>query len=111
MKDLLQKIKKFYVKVIKKEETYQRHGIKPTRDWSILLLVSFITSVVLIIFTSYFYIQIKNDRLFVVDETNTLKEVNINTNILNKTIDDIKAREGTTNNIKNNKISSSDPSL
>lgn len=111
MKDILQKIKSFYVKVIKKEETYQRHGIKPTRDWSILLLTSFIVSVVLIIFTSYFYIQIKNDRLFVVDETNTLKEVTINTDILNKTIDDIKAREETTNNIKNNKIGSPDPSL
>jgi hypothetical protein len=111
MKDLLQKIKPFYVKVVKKEETYGRHGIKPTRDWSVLLIINFVVFVMLVMFTFYFYIQIKNDKLFVANETNTLKEVTINTNLLNKTIDDIKAREEVTNNLKNNKVSSPDPSL
>ncbi|MCX6702053.1 MAG: hypothetical protein NTX96_02565 [Candidatus Zambryskibacteria bacterium] len=111
MKALLQKIKLFYVKVTKKEETYKRREIRPSQDWSVLLIVNFVILCALIIFASYFYIQIQREKLFSITETNILNEEKINMDLLTKTINDINAREKLTSNIKNNRVRYSDPSM
>jgi hypothetical protein len=111
MKDLLYKIKLFYAKITKKHETYKRYEIKPIQDWSILLTVCFIILCILVVFAFYLFIQIKNDKLFTITETNMLKEVKLNMGLLNKTINEINLREELTNNIKRNGVRSPDPSL
>ncbi len=111
MKNLLQKIKLFYIKITKKEEIYKRRAIRPAQDWSIILITDIVIFCILLIFASYFYIQIRRDELFAITETNILNETKINSVLLKKTINDINLREELTNNLKNNGIRFSDPSM
>lgn len=110
MKDLSQKIKVFYAGLIKKKETYQRHAIKPTRDWTILLIASSIIFVILAMFAFYVYLQIMDDKLFVAKDRIVIKEEKINTGLLSKTIEDINTRETLTNSLKGNSVKTTNPS-
>ena len=111
MTDLLKETKLFYSKITKKEETYKRRAIRPAQDWLALLVISSVIFCLLILFASYFYLQIRDDKLFTINKDAMLKEVKFNTSLLQKTINDINTREELTNNLKNNGLVPPDPSI
>jgi|SRR3989344_7221846 len=110
MIDLLKETKLFYSKITKKEETYERRAIRPAQDWLALLVISFVVFCLLVLFASYFYLQIREDKLFTINKDDMLKETKLNTSLLQKTINDINTREELTSNLKNG-VTPPDPSI
>jgi len=111
MKNLFQKIKSFYLEKTKKEETYERRGIKPVKDWVAVLELNFIVFCLIVIFALYCYIQIRQDKLFIKAEDNSLEEVKINIGLLEKTVNDINSRRGLNDDARRNGTDFSDPFL
>ena len=111
MKDLLLKIGLLYQHLTKREEKYKRDEIRPTQDWSTILVISFVIFCVFMMLSFYFYLQIKNDKLFKTTKTSALNEKKINIDLLRKTVEDINNREKLINDIKNNGAKPRDPSL
>ncbi|HBZ04800.1 MAG: hypothetical protein UU11_C0013G0009 [Parcubacteria group bacterium GW2011_GWF2_40_69] len=111
MKDFSQKIKLFYVGLTKKESVYKRRGIKPTRDWLVILTTNLVLFCILGVFGFYFYTQINKDKLFITEKANAIEVVRINTGLLKKTVEDIHSREEQTTSIKNNGTVLADPSI
>lgn len=110
MNQFFEKTKKIYLKLITRQESYKRDGIEPSWDWSLILVFNFILFCVAGLFGYYVFVQIKNDQLFSTESTNTLNEVKINRNLLEKTIEDIRIREENTIYLKTNGVNSVDPS-
>ena len=111
MKELIQKIKLLYEKIKTRNLSYDKDGIKSTHDWRVLLVATFILFVSITIAELYFYEQINQGKLFVVRKDDSKKYVTINSDLLNKTVNDIKQRESSLNSLKQNKGIPNDPSL
>lgn len=111
MKNFLQKIKDIYSKFSIKGEINVRRGIEPSRDWSIILLISFLIFIVLIVFAYYVYNQVKNDLLFVAPKSDLIKDVKINTDLLEKIVADVDQREEETSKLKGSAVLPADPSI
>ena len=110
MSGLLQKIKTWYAKIRIKRESYVVSGIKPIRDWRILLISTLVIVVVMAIFAFYFYVQIDKGKLFVVKVSKTQNDTKINEVLLKKTVNDINSRKASLNEIRN-KNAPEDPSI
>ena len=94
-----------------KRISYEERGMRPLRDWDILLVTSCLTLLFIALFAFYFYGQINQGKLFIVTQNDVDREVKINANLLQKITNEIKLRETTLQSIKQNKAIPSDPSL
>ena len=111
MSRLFQKIKGLYGKINIRHVSYERGGMRPKRDWNILLSLASIVLLILIFSSSYLYKGISKGSLFMVTKNNVDREVRINSSLLQKVVGDIKLREESFKNTKQNKGIPADPSL
>ncbi|HEY4508812.1 MAG TPA: hypothetical protein VJC13_00835 [Candidatus Paceibacterota bacterium] len=112
MNDYLQKIKLLSAKLKIRKISYKRGGIKPLRDWGLILLSVFIVSCILVVSVVYFYIQIEHGTLFIVTSDGSESQIKINADLLRATVSDINTREKTNDAVKNGGLSiPSDPSI
>ena len=111
MSKLLQKFKSWYNGLRKTKSLYEKKGIKPYKDWIIMLTSTQVIIIVFALLAYYFYIQIDKGNLFVVDKTTSENEIKINRVLLQKTVDDINFREQTTIETKESKSIPTDPSI
>lgn len=111
MGNLLQKIKGYFRKGEVKHVSYIREGIHPRHDWTMAFLGFILCLCIIASISAYFYIQIDGGKLFTKTVEDAAGGTNINSKLLQKTVDDIKARETRLNDLKENKIKTPDPSL
>ncbi len=111
MSDLLKKIKPFLPKLFQKKVSYDKGGLRPSRDWRNILITTFLTLCILASFSFYFYLQVGAGKFFAVTQEDTQNEVKINRNLLDKVVKDINDRKASLEQIKQNKIVPPDPSL
>ena len=110
MKDLLQKVKVWYDKTRMAKISYKKYGMRPSHDWRVILVATFVLLCAVSIVAFYFYIQINEGKLFVVTQNKTEKEIELNVDLLKKTIDDLNLRENTLIKIKQNRVVPVEPS-
>lgn len=111
MKEIKQKIQNFLNKINSKKENYSKDGIKPIRDWGVVLSISFLFTLLLSVFSYYFYIETDQGEFFNSDNNEALKTVTIDNNLLKKTVDDFSFRQKNILNFRQNRIIPSDPSI
>lgn len=111
MQDQIKKIKDWAKSHFKSESTYDKGGIKPSRDWRIVLTSSFVVVVFLGLVAFYFYYEVSNGKLFVVNEASIVDQVKINRPFLDRVIDGVKNRKTQFENIKTGEGIPSDPAL
>ncbi|OHA93114.1 MAG: hypothetical protein A3G99_03000 [Candidatus Zambryskibacteria bacterium RIFCSPLOWO2_12_FULL_39_23] len=111
MSNFLNKIKNWYSWLTPKKISYEKKRVRPIYDWTIILITTIVVMLIMVSFALYFYLQISSGEFFNVTTSDAGNELKINTNLLNKTIDDLKAREVDLNKIKQNKTSPKDPSI
>lgn len=111
MSQILQKIKDGYNKLVAGHSSYIKEGIRPTRDWGIILIYTSIVMCVMLFLEFYFYTLVKQEKLFGVMDDDFQKEVKINNDILVKVVGDINAREVNMLKIKEGKLIQLDPSI
>jgi hypothetical protein len=110
MSDILSKTKKWFGKIRFKKITYIKIGIRPERDWYVILMSTIVLICILGGMAYYFYIQVDQGKLFPSDDTTSIKSVIINNDLLNKVIDEINEREKNLTDFKQNRVIPPDPS-
>ena len=110
MTNILKKIKGLYDKSREKKLSYDKKGINPKHDWSILLSVTFAVLLCMAIFAFYFYMEISRGKLFKVGNNVIDKEVKIDSVLLKKIVDESNLRAESLQEIKT-KTTPQDPSL
>ena len=111
MADNIQKIKAWYEKMHVSQVSYEKSGIKPTKDWRILLGVTCMMLCLLAVLAFYFYTSVNNGSFFTTSQDGVMNEVKINESLFNKTIDNINTREMLLNSIKQGRQTPADPSV
>ena len=111
MSDLKQKIKVWYEKIRAKTESYSRSGIRPIRDWHIVLTILFTLFVSVSVASLYLYTQIKESNLFIVEIDVTQTTVAIDNILLQKIVEEINERGVVANSLKQNRGIPADPSI
>lgn len=111
MSELIIKIKSWYSNLRAVKVSFEKKGIKPKNDWSMILLGTIIVVTSLALISTYFYTEVNNGTYFKSENQEEIKEVKINKNLLNKIVEDTKNREKNLIEIKNGKIIPSNPSL
>ncbi len=111
MSEIFNKIKNWYQNLTSAKISFERTGIKPTRDWNVVVF-----SAMLVLFISgglafYFYVKVENGTFFNEYVAEELKEVKINNSLLGKLITDINNRERKLEEIQTVKKSPANPSL
>ena len=91
--------------------TYEKSGVKPAKDWNILLGVTCVMLCLLAILAFYFYTSVNDGSFFATFQDSVMNEVKINENLFNKTIDNINTREMLFNSIKQGRQTPTDPSV
>ncbi len=107
----MNKIKDWYKNLTTKKVSFERTGIKPTRDWNIVIFTSMITLFICGGMAFYFYIKVENGTFFSTYISEELQEVKINNNILNKLITDLNNRQRKLEEIQTAKKAPANPSL
>lgn len=111
MSHLQQQFKMWYDKIQSRQISYDKIGIRPTREWRMILITIFILLCFSAVATFYFYREVNQGKLFVVVNNDTETQVKINKTLLKKTVDEINAREASMNQINAGKVSLPDPWL
>ncbi len=110
MKDILLQLKPLLDKINSFRGSYRKEGIWPMRDWKIILTITFIFFFLNIAIAVYFYLEVDQGKLFMVSSKNSEGEIQINTDLFQKTISDIKDRASNQEKIKNSSAPK-DPSV
>ncbi len=74
------------------KHSYQKKGIRPTRDWNIMLVTSFVISLFVAIYAVFFYYQINNISIFQVERVEDQSATGINRPLLDAVVKDIDYR-------------------
>jgi hypothetical protein len=111
MNDSFKKIKDWYQNLTTKKISFERTGIKPARDWNIIIFVSLFVLFICGGVAFYFYVKVENGTFFDVSTSEELKEVKINNSVLNKLITDINNRQRKLEEIQTVKKAPANPSL
>lgn len=106
----IEKIKKWFEKISRGKASYGKEGIKPGKDWSVLIIAITIIFCLEAISAFFIYFQIENNVWFQEPNNTGLTEVSINQNLLQKISGQIDERNATYNATSTLK-SVSDPSL
>ena len=111
MLDKIKKYKDLFKKFSKTEATYDKSGIKPTKDWRIILIV---TSVVLFVLggvAGYFYFEVNSGNLFSVETDQTQDIIKINRTSLDKAVDRLRNNKSLFDSAISSENIPQDPSL
>lgn len=111
MSGLLQKIKHWYGSLKMTKTSYEKKGIKPAQDWTVILIASQIVILISVLSAIYLYIQIDSNRIFIVNDDKRESEVKIKMDLLEKVVDNIKLREQTNLQVRQSTNNPSDPSI
>ncbi len=105
------KIKSLYLKLRSNETNYEIKGVRPDRDWGMILVFSQLVTLILAGVALYFYIQIDNSRIFTIEKNSQSSEVTVSKVLLKKLVDDYKKREDSTLLINSTKAVPTDPAI
>ncbi len=111
MSELSTKIKSWFGNLNKSKVSFERAGVKPARDWNILIFIVFLTLLIIGGMAFYFYVEVDNGTFFDVTDSEELSEAKINDQLLKKIIDDINTRENELAEIRESKDFPPNPSL
>ena len=111
MTDIFKKIKKWFESMSFKKTSYEKDGIKPKRDWYIVLFVTFILACLCADVARFLFRQIDQGKFFVSKNQIVLEPVVIDNQLLQKTIDGINSRQKDWTDFLQNKSVPTDPSL
>ncbi len=104
-------IKDWWKKANKSSNSYDKGGIKPYRDWKIILVSTFFVLVIVGGLSTYLYMEVGQGRLFAVSDTESVNEAKINRPVLDKAIGVMKERKSLFDGIKNGEGIPADPSI
>lgn len=91
--------------------SFEKKGIKPSKDWNMVLFVYFVVLILLAGISSYFYMKVEDGTFFSVEEQEFKSGIKINGTMLKKVVDDINSREKSREDIKNGISVPSNPAL
>lgn len=111
MNDFISKIKNWYKNFSSKKVSYEKDGIKPKKDWMIIVLILLFITIILIGISSYFYINVDNGTLFNVPEIEEISETKVNRKLLEKVVGEYDDREIRLNEIKEGRDIPPNPAL
>ena len=111
MNDYVQKIKILYEKFGGRKVVYEKSGIRPSRDWKIMLVTSFIATCFLAFYAIYFYMRVDRGEIFVVDKGTIGKDAEINSVLLRKIVSEIKNGQDFLGQLKTSNLAPPDPSI
>lgn len=107
MENLIKKIKSFYSS--NKKISYEKKGINPKKDWIGILSMVFVVLVLGGILTIYFYIQINNSSFFKEDYEESSVTA-LNKEALDRFVKNVNDKKAVVQNIKDGRMTISDPS-
>lgn len=111
MEDYINKAKVWLSSMKNKESSYEKEGIRPKRDWEIILSGATFALFIMALVAGYFYTQVNKGNLFQVASGDTENEIKINKTLLDKTINDINDRQKSFDAAKQGSNIPPDPSL
>ncbi len=111
MSKIFQKIKYFYHKIRHKKESYEKSGTKPSRDWKMIIILAQTAVFILAGVAYYYYIQIEQGKLYLVKKGLGKNNIQINSILFKKTVDDFNSRMSTFSDITSGKGIPKDPSI
>lgn len=111
MLDQFKKINTSFKGLFKKEISYNKGSITPTRDWRIILVTTFVILLFLGVLATYFYFQVDGGNIFSLPLDESQKEVKINKFLLDKTISDLNARKKSFEDMLLGSTTPPDPSI
>jgi hypothetical protein len=80
----MEKIKVWFGRLRHGKETYKKEGIKPKNDWNFIIVASAVIFCLGGMLAAFIYFQIENGAWFQKPQDDTLTEVSINQNLLQK---------------------------
>lgn len=111
MQASIEKIKLSFKNLLSKKVSYKKKSIRPGKHWRILLLMTQVFVVLLGLLSFYYYNEINNGRLYVVEDEVLGGDVKINTELLKKVVDEMTSKEESLSEIIIGKFVPPDPSL
>jgi hypothetical protein len=111
MKDLLPKIKKWYVELTKRKMDYSPNGIRPAHNWRMLFSIFSLVILISGVIAYYFYFEINQDKLFTIEDNKSENTTVINMTLLKRVVDDVNFREANLTKIKETTSFPKDPSI
>lgn len=110
MEEIIKKIKNLVPKGEAKKTTYEKNGIKPIKDWGMLLVLSNLVVILCGLAAVYVYYQIDNDTFVSTESSVQGSDVKINTLLLSNIVNDLNDRADSFERIKSEKVPT-DPSI
>ncbi len=80
----MEKIKKWFEKINRGKPSYSKQGIRPAKDWNIIVVITAIVFCLEAVLSIFIYFQIESGAWFQESENTTLTKVSINQNLLGK---------------------------
>jgi len=111
MNVFLEKIKKYLGRFENKTPSYERKGIKPERDWGVILILGLIFLCLSGILARYIFVQIEKGNLFSSEVEKTDEKIIINQKLLEETVNRMDTKQINLDNVKKNRIAVPDPSI
>jgi hypothetical protein len=109
MKKFEEQIKEWFQKFLKKEPSYGRKFLRPSRDWGIILFFTFFCLILCAIGSYYFYEKVDSGEYFSTTEENIENEAKINISLLSKTVSDLNIRAENLKEAEAGNIAPADP--
>jgi len=91
--------------------SYKKRGIKPTRDWNILFVTSFIMTIFIASYAVYFYSQVNNGGIFQVEMVEEVGEVKVNRPLLDTVIKEIDTKTIRFVELESRGVNAADPGV
>ncbi len=108
MFDFFKKIKFLNINNKRKPVSYEKTGINPKKDWSKIIVLTFVALVLGGFLSLYFYIQIENGALFKTDYE-TPNVTSLNKQALDRVISEMEEKQILADSINSSKSSLADP--
>jgi hypothetical protein len=112
MNQSINKIKSYFSGLRKKEVSYDKAIVSPTRDWNIMIIGFSISILISAVTAFYVYNKIDSSTFVSIDPAKKESETKINVDLLNKIVSDVRSRSAGLEKIKSGEIAvPQDPSL
>ncbi len=111
MNDPLKKMNEWFEKLRTSQISYDKNGIRPLKDWKIIMTSMFIVLLIIIAIATYFYMEVDGGKFFSVEEGTIGNETKINDNLLKKTLEGLNSRQEKLTILERDRIAPLDPSI
>jgi hypothetical protein len=111
MKEYINKLKVLYSSLKITRTSYNKKGIRPENDWRILLITTFIILCVVSAYAVYFYIEVRDGKIFVTEKDNINNQTKLNKPLLDKIVNEIDSKNIEFLKLQNSSLGLKDPSL